>query len=268
MIILLLLIGGIFTGTIAGLFGVGGGILFTPILFYLFASLEVAEPAVWAIGTSLLCTFLASISSSIQQRTEKNSYLKEGILVGLIGSIGIYFGKQIVMSEWFTEEVFVFMFALLLILVAFLFLRKSKRTHQKIENDRDLKFFEASGTGFTGGFMASLAGIGGGVVMVPALNLVFKLNLSKSVSISSLAIVFISLSGWLQYALFGGFPTGATQYTLGYVDFGTALPLLFGAFIGGFLGVKAGKSISNKITNILFAILLFSISSYMLLSLI
>lgn len=268
MIILLLLIGGIFTGTIAGLFGVGGGILFTPILFYLFTSLEVAEPAVWAIGTSLLCTFLASISSSIQQRNEKNSYLREGILVGLIGSIGIYFGKQIVMSEWFTDEVFVFMFALLLILVSFLFLRKSKSTHQEIENDRDLKFIESYGTWFAGGFMASLAGIGGGVVMVPALNLVFKLNLSKSVSISSLAIVFISLSGWLQYAIFGGYPVGATQYTLGYVDFGTALPLLLGAFIGGFLGVKAGKVISNKITNILFAILLFLISIYMLQSLI
>lgn len=268
MIILLLLIGGILTGTIAGLFGVGGGILFTPILFYLFSSMGVLEPAVWAIGTSLLCTFLASISSSIQQRNEKNIYLKEGIIVGLIGTVGIYFGKQIVMSEWFTDKVFVFMFALLLILISFLFFRKSRVIHRKTHIDRDLKFLESSGTGFAGGFMASLAGIGGGVVMVPSLNLVFKLDLSKSVSISSLAIVFISLSGWLQYAFFGGYPVGATQYTMGYVDFGTALPLLSGAFIGGFLGVKAGVSISNRITNILFAILLFLISIYMLQSLI
>lgn len=268
MIILLLLIGGIFTGTIAGLFGVGGGILFTPILFYLFTSMGVLEPAVWAIGTSLLCTFLASLSSSIQQRNEKNIYLREGIIVGLIGSVGIYFGKLIVMSEWFTSEVFVFMFALLLILVSILFIRKSNITHHIPHVDRDLTFIESSGTGFAGGFMASLAGIGGGVVMVPALNLVFKLDLSKSISISSLAIVFISLSGWLQYGFFGGYPVGATLYTWGYVDFGTALPLLTGAFIGGFLGVKAGVSISSKITNILFAILLFSISIYMLQSLI
>lgn len=267
MIIFLLLIGGILTGTIAGLFGVGGGILFTPILFYLFTSLGVMEPAVWAIGTSLLCTFLASLSSSIQQRNEKNIYLKEGIIVGLIGSVGIYFGKRIVMSEWFTDEVFIFMFAFLLILVSFLFIRKSKITDRKIHADRDLKFIESSGTGFAGGFMASLAGIGGGVVMVPALNLGFKLELSKSVSISSLAIVFISLSGWLQYAIFGGFPVGATRFTLGYVDFGTALPLLTGAFIGGFLGVKAGVFISNKITNILFAILLLAIAIFMLQSL-
>ena len=268
MIILFLFIGGILTGIIAGLFGVGGGILFTPILFYLFSSLGVMEPAVWAIGTSLLCTFLASLSSSIQQRNEKNIYLKEGIIVGLIGTVGIYFGKQIVMSEWFTDEVFVFMFALLLILVSILFIRKSKITHHKTHIDRDLTIIESSGAGFAGGFMAALAGIGGGVVMVPALNLLFKLDLSKSISISSLAIVFISLSGWLQYAIFGGDPMGATQYTLGYVDFGTALPLLSGAFIGGFIGVKAGVSISNKITNILFAILLFLISIYMLQSVI
>lgn len=268
MIIFILIIGGILTGTIAGLFGVGGGILFTPILFYLFTSLGIMEPAVWAIGTSLLCTFLASLSSSIQQINEKNIFLKEGIIVGLIGTIGIYFGKQIVMSEWFTNEIFVFMFALLLIVISYLFIRKSQISNRKIHVDRDLTFMESSGTGFAGGFMASLAGIGGGVVMVPILNLTFKLELSKSISISSLAIVFISLSGWLQYSLFGGNPVGATQYTLGYVDFGTALPLLMGAFIGGFLGVKVGVSISDKITNILFAILLLSISIFMLLSLI
>lgn len=268
MIIILLLLGGLFTGTIAGLFGVGGGILFTPILFYLFTSLGISEPAIWAIGTSLLCTFVASISSSIQQLNEKNIYLKEGITVGLIGSIGVYFGKQIVTSEWFTDQVFLFMFALLLLGVSFLFIRKSKVSLSNIHGDRDLGFIESSGTGFAGGFMASLAGIGGGVVMVPALNLVIKLDLPKSVSISSLAIVFISLSGWLQYAFLGGNPVGATQYAWGFVDFGTALPLLLGAFVGGFIGVKTGVYISTKVTNILFAILLFAISIYMLQSLI
>lgn len=268
MIIFLLFIAGILTGTIAGLFGVGGGILFTPILFYLFTSLGVTDPAVWAIGTSLLCTFIAALSSSIQQRNEDNIYLKMGIIIGLIGSMGVYFGKQVVMSEWFTDEVFVFMFSLLLILISILFFQKSKLPHRMNHEKRNLAIIELSGTGFVGGFMSSLAGIGGGVVMVPIMNLGFKLDLSKSVSISSLAIVFISLSGWMQYAFFGGYPVGATQFTWGYVDFGTALPLLSGAFIGGFLGVKAGVSISKKITNILFAILLFSISMFMLQSLI
>ena len=266
--IVLLLILGIFTGTIAGLFGVGGGILFTPILFYLFTGVGVTDPAVWAIGTSLICTFLSSLSSTLQQRNESNIYLQQGLIVGLIGTMGVYFGKEIVMSDWFTDEVFVFMFSLLLILVSILFVRKSNVVQQKVIQDRDLTFVESSGTGFASGFMSSLAGIGGGVVMVPVMNLIFKLDLSKAVSISSLAIVLISLSGWLQYAFFGGSPNGATQYTIGYVDFGTALPLLFGAFIGGFLGVKAGVVLSIKITNRLFALLLFSISLYMLYSLI
>lgn len=266
--ILLLLVLGIFTGTIAGLFGVGGGILFTPILFYLFSGMGVTDPAVWAIGTSLICTFLASLSSTMQQRKESNFYLKQGIIVGMIGTLGVYFGKEIVMSVWFTDEVFVVMFAILLILVSILFVRKSKSVQIKDQEYRDLTLIESSGTGFAGGFMASLAGIGGGVVMVPLMNLVFKLNLSKSVSISSLAIIFISLSGWLQYAFLGGAPTGATQFTIGYVDFGTAFPLMSGAFIGGFLGVKAGVILSNKITNLLYALLLLLISIYMLQSLI
>lgn len=267
MLTLLLLVLGIFAGTVAGLFGVGGGILFTPILFYLFTGLGVADPAVWAIGTSLICTFLSSLSSTIQQRNERNIHLKQGLIVGLAGTMGVYFGKEIVMSVWFTDEVFVLMFALLLILVSILFVRKSNIVQQKGTINRDLSIIESSGTGFAGGFISSLAGIGGGVVMVPVMNLMLKLDLSKAVSISSLAIVFISLSGWLQYAFLGGSPEGATQFTLGYVDFGTALPLLFGAFIGGILGVKAGVVLSGKITNRLFALLLFSISLYMLQSL-
>lgn len=267
MLTLLLLVLGIFAGTVAGLFGVGGGILFTPILFYLFTGLGVADPAVWAIGTSLICTFLSSLSSTIQQRNERNIHLKQGLIVGLVGTMGVYFGKEIVMSVWFTDEVFVFMFALLLILVSILFVRKSNIVQQKGTINRDLSIIESSGTGFAGGFISSLAGIGGGVVMVPVMNLMLKLDLSKAVSISSLAIVFISLSGWLQYAFLGGSPEGATQFTLGYVDFGTALPLLFGAFIGGILGVKTGVVLSGKITNRLFALLLFSISLYMLQSL-
>lgn len=267
IVFLILFICGIFAGTIAGLFGVGGGILFTPILFYLFSLFGLENPAVWAIATSLLCTFMSSLSSTIQQRNEQNLHWREGLVVGLFGTAGIYLGKLIVLSSWYTDKVFVLIFAILLIFVAILYIRRSRKVETVVNLDDDINTFQSAGTGAAGGFAASLAGIGGGVVMVPTMNLVFRLDLSKSVSISSFAIVLISLSGWIQYALFAGSPVGVTEFTVGYVDFGTALPLLIGAFTGGFLGVKAGVSLSGQITNILFAILLFSIAAFMLRSL-
>ncbi|MCC5940494.1 MAG: sulfite exporter TauE/SafE family protein [Balneolaceae bacterium] len=264
MLFLLLILCGILAGIIAGLFGLGGGILFTPILFILFTSYSLPEPATWAIATSLFCTFTASISSSIQQRNQRNFYWKEGLTVGLLGSAGVYFGKRMVLSDFYTEQVFVAVFSLLLVAVAILFYRRSKgKTVETTETEKP-GIFKFSATGGFGGFIAALAGVGGGIVMVPMMNLLLKLKMTKAVSISSLAIVFISLSGWLQFAFFAGSPNGMTEYRIGYVDFGTGLPLIFGAFIGGFLGVWIGKRISQKIIQISFSVLIVIIAILMI----
>ncbi len=264
MIFLVLILCGVAAGIIAGLFGLGGGVLFTPVLFILFSSYGLPDPATWAIATSLFCTFTASISSSIQQRNQRNFYWKEGLTVGLLGSIGVYFGKKIVLSDVYTEEVFVSIFSLLLLLVALLFFRRSKGRGIELSAGRDMNFLKAASTGGLGGFVASLAGVGGGVVMVPMMNLLYKLDLLKAVSISSLAIVFISFSGWFQFAVLAGSPEGITEYRLGYVDFGTGLPLILGAFAGGFLGVRIGKNLPQKVVQISFAILIVIIAILMI----
>jgi uncharacterized membrane protein YfcA len=115
-----------------------------------------------------------------------------------------------------------------------------------------------------GGIVASLAGVGGGIVLVPIMNLVYKLKLSKAVSISSLAIVLISLSGWLQFAFFSGSREGLTQVTLGYVDFGSGLPLIIGAFAGGFLGVRINHSLDQQYVQLGFSFLILIIAAMMI----
>lgn len=264
MLLLLLILCGILAGIIAGLFGLGGGILFTPILYFIFTSYSLADPATWAIGTSLFCTFTASVSSSVQQRKHRNFYWKEGVIVGLLGSFGVYFGKKMVLSDFYTEQVFVAVFSILLLVVALLFYRKSKGDVVKHTGSEKTGFLKFSATGGFGGFVAALAGVGGGIVMVPVMNLLLKLKMTKAVSISSLAIVFISLSGWLQFAFFAGSPDGITGYRLGYVDFGTGLPLILGAFAGGFMGVWIGKRIPQKFVQLGFSALIASIAILMI----
>ena len=116
--------------------------------------------------------------------------------------------------------------------------------------------------------MAAIAGVGGGVVMVPALNLGFKIDISKAVSMSSLAILIISLSGWLQFAFDSGVADGATQYAIGFVDFGSGLPLIIGAFIGGFIGVKWAEKLPQNRRQILFSVLAVIVSALMIYSVI
>lgn len=263
MLFILLLLGGIVAGILAGLFGIGGGILFTPILFLLFTSTGLENPTSWTISTSLFCTFTASISSSIQQRNERNFHWKEGVLVGVLGSIGVYLGKITVTSPYYTKDVFVALFSILLVVVAILFYRRSRSDVTLQVTNHSFGVGRAGIAGVFGGIVAALAGVGGGIVLVPIMNLVYKLKLSKAVSISSLAIVLISLSGWLQFAFLSESHQGLTEYTIGFVDFGSGLPLIIGAFGGGFLGVRIGHVLDQSVIQIGFSVLILIIAMMM-----
>lgn len=262
LLIILLFILGIFAGIVAGFFGVGGGLLFTPILFFVFSGTGVESPATWAIASSLFCTFIASISSSIQQNRQKNTYWKDGIIIGLFGALGVNAGKHIVTSDFFTEDVFVSLFVVLLVFVSILFYRKSKsRTKVTLQlKARKMGLFKMLTAGGFGGFVASLAGVGGGIVLVPAMNLWYRLPIARAVSISSLAIVIISFSGWTQYAFLAEGGAGASPYTTGFVDFGTSLPLVAGAFIGGAFGVKVNEKVKDESVQLGFSILVILIA--------
>lgn len=264
MFFLLLVCGGLAAGIIAGLFGLGGGVIFTPILYLLFSASDLQNPEAWAIGTSLFCTFTASLSSSVQQRKSRNFYWREGGLIGLFGSIGIYLGKEVVTSGYYTETVFVGLFSILLMTVAFLFFRKNHRKEKDDESVASLGLSSSVLSGISSGFVAALAGVGGGVVLVPVMNLLYKVKMSKAVSISSLAIVIISISGWAQYAFLSGKISGLTQFTMGYVDFGTGLPLISGALIGGFLGVRMNHKLSAAVVRVGFALLILVLAAIML----
>jgi uncharacterized membrane protein YfcA len=256
MEIIILLLLGVIAGIVAGLFGLGGGILFTPILFIVFSDAGIENPVVLTIGSSLFCTFIAAFGSSVRQLQQKNFYLGDGLKVGIMGAGGVYLGKLVIMSSYYSQQEFVIFFSLLLIYVAYMFYQRGARQQKEIEqNDSPVTLLQSFVTGGLGGFVAALAGIGGGGVMVPLLNLVFKKNFARSVSISSLAIVLISLSGWLQLGLTGNSIGTLTEFHWGYVDFGAAFPLAVGGLLGGFLGALFNLKIDRRYLQYGFSIL-------------
>lgn len=224
----------------------------------------VEDTVSWTVGTSLFCTFTAALSSTFQQMNEHNSYFREGIMVGLFGAAGVYAGKIIVTSAFYTELVFTLFFVSILIIVALSFYKRGTSSKIITHSNSQIGVNESILTGSVGGAVAAMAGIGGGTVIVPALNLWYKIPLVKAVSISSLAIVMISFSGWMQFALLSGSPRGVTGYTLGFVDFGTGLPLILGAFLGGFLGVRIGTYIKQSHLQIGFSILVCVVAILMI----
>lgn len=257
LIFIILTLLGIIAGIIAGLFGLGGGILFTPILFIVFSESGVSDPMLLTIGSSLFCTFIAAIGSSLRQYKQQNLFWPEGLKVGILGAAGVTLGKWVITSNYYNKQEFVIFFSLLLLCVSYLFFRRGEQKNDQPINKGEtlpLTIQHSVISGGLGGFVAALAGIGGGGVMVPLLNLYYGHAFKKAVSISSLAIVFISLSGWLQLALTGSAP-GLTPYHIGYVDFGAALPLAAGGLLGGFAGAMANMKIDQTYLQYAFAVL-------------
>ncbi|MCW9707518.1 sulfite exporter TauE/SafE family protein [Fodinibius salsisoli] len=253
----LLLLGlGLIAGIVAGLFGLGGGVLFTPILFVVFSDAGIEDPVVLTIGSSLFCTFIAATGSSIRQYGQDNIFWIEGLKVGVLGAGGVFLGKLVITSDYYSQQVFVIFFSLLLIYVAYMFYRRGSQNQTTTQqNHEPITGKQATVTGGLGGFVAALAGIGGGGVMVPLMNLWYKKAFVKSVSISSLAIVLISLSGWMQLAFFNGTTQTLTPYHIGYVDFGAALPLAVGGLLGGFVGAFFNLKIKRQYLQYAFSLL-------------
>tara|TARA_R110002096_G_scaffold97694_16_gene217781 strand:+ start:6282 stop:7094 length:813 start_codon:yes stop_codon:yes gene_type:complete len=260
--LIVLLVIGLFAGLIAGLLGVGGGIIFTPVLFFLFEEAGVENPVLWTIASGLFCTFVAAFGSSLRQFQQNNTFWKEGITLGILGVIGVTLGKMVITSEYYNRLEFVIFFSFMLIYASGMMFKRGRDTSN--EEDmvfEDIGFKEGLITGGIGGFVASLAGVGGGGIMVPIMNLIFKQPFRKAVSVSQLAMIIMVFSGWIQLALITHDYSGITEYTWGYVDFGAALPLSIGGLIGGFGGALLNHKINRKILQWGFSILAFVMAS-------
>lgn len=218
---------GLATGVLAGMLGIGGGLIFTPVLYWMFNGQGVERPELWAIGTSLFCTFTASAGGSLRHQLRESIHVREGVYAGLFGVAGTWFGKWISGADWFEGAVFQGLISGLLAYSVWRVVRTimpGRAEDAAGYEDRRLKKRELGVAGIGGGFIATLAGIGGGLLMVPVLHAGLRQTYRKSVSVSELAIVIISLAGFLQL--------------WAYVDVVRALPLMGGAFAGAFLGVR------------------------------
>ena len=253
--ILLLILTGILAGILAGLFGLGGGILFTPVLLFLFQYIGISDPVLWTIGTSLLCNFVAAVSSSFKHYQLDNMFLKEGLMTGLFGIAGTYAGSVFASSDYYNELEFTIFFSLILFYSVYHFLRKKPSDIETGRTVKALRWYHALLFGLAAGIVATLAGVGGGLILVPAMTIVLSFGFRKVVSISSLAIVLITLAGWLQYAMMRPESESFSGLGYGYVDLGMALPLIAGSIIGARYGVKLLTVIRLRTLEIAFGIL-------------
>ena len=241
----ILLLLGLLAGLIAGLFGVGGGIIFTPVLFFLFEQAGIPNSVPWAVASGLMCTWITSLASVVRQYNQQHLFVKEGLLLGFFGALGISLGKWVLLSPYYSRTEFIVVFSSLLFYSAVLMFIRGRKTdtHTDASAEASSPTFspkQASVTGLIGGGIASLAGVGGGGTMVPIMNLFYKQHFRKAVSISHLGMFSMITVGVLQLMAEHPALTGAgqslTQWTLGYVDLGAVNSMGWTALLGAYGG--------------------------------
>jgi len=122
----ILIAAGFLAGVLAGLVGIGGGVLFVPALVYAGGLDQRA-----AIATSLAAIVPASITASLRQRKYGNLRLREGLVLGVLGIAGAAIGATF--AEVLPERALRIGFAVMMIVIALQLVhgvRKSRRAEE------------------------------------------------------------------------------------------------------------------------------------------
>ena len=248
---------GIFAGLVAGMFGVGGGIITVPVLVACFISYGFDENIIihLAIGTSLACIFFTGLSSANAHRKKKAidfvlfKQVALGIVLGAV--LGALFAIQL---NGNLLKTIVGIFALIVAIQISFNLTISMK-----KNDKSKEPYLV-GTGI--GFLSTILGIGGGIFSVPY----FKssgLSMTSSVGTSAACGVPIAFFGALAYFILGLPNKDLPDLTLGYIY----LPALFGISITSVIAAKYGADIAHYISEVtlkrLMVSLMLLISIYM-----
>jgi uncharacterized membrane protein YfcA len=240
---------GLGAGIVGSIIGIGGGIIVTPVL-----TLMGFTPAPIA-STSLIAVTSTSASSTIaysrQTRIDYNRALKM-VIFSIPGSIiGAFISNDI------SLEFFKLCFAILLMLLGTYILFKNsilKNSDNKPKSSFSL-WLSYSGT-FIAGIISSLFGVGGGIVFVPIMILIFQMPMSKAVPTSQLILFITSLTGTL------------THLVISKPDYLYALSLAAGAFIGGQIGAALSGYLKEKILQKLLSIFLIGVAIKLILDII
>lgn len=259
-IAIFILIGG-FAGFVAGLVGVGGGVIFAPVLLFAYQELGIDDSIITqvTIATSLLCTVFASLGGSFQHFRSGNVIPKLALVVGLFSIVFITLTTSLITTQpWYDKDVFRIVFGAMLIIVAIRMLPTKKESPSSDENSKstsDKRPLPAlAGIGGLAGFVSAAAGVGGGVVLVPSYNKLLKYPLLKSVGSSTATITIITTAGVLNY-IYQGYQAPELFGPLGFVDYKTGLLLAVPAVFTSQWGARVASKMDRAKLRLGFSLL-------------
>ena len=270
--IFLLLFLSLAVGILSGLFGVGGGFLMTPFLIFM------GIPPVYAVPNEVNNILATSVSGSLTHWYKNTLDYKMGLLIvsgGIVGTlVGIttfsYF-SEIGKISLIISLLYMYLLAIVGTLMLIEGIKEKNRQIKKVLIKKKLhehnwlqglplrmrfhksKLYESAIVpiflGLVAGFVASMMGIGGAFLMVPAMIYIVGMPVKLIPGTSLFVTIFISAIVTILHA-----------FNYGSIDLFLVIPLILGSIVGVQLGQKLGQFLDSTELKSLFAMLLLSVS--------
>lgn len=238
MLFFLYILTGAFAGTLAGLLGIGGGLVVVPILATIFPYIGMPDENImqFAAGTSL-AVMIITTSSSVRSHVRHGNnilpifkQLLPGILVGTICGASI--------ADILHSDTIKIIFGCILCVAAL----RAYFGNTKPGGDNLPPFWVNVLMGFCIGTVSGLLGIGGGLLLAPYL---FHCNINVRLAVATAAAcgLLVSTVGTISYMITGLNEIHPFEWTTGFIYW----PAFFGIALASPFFARVGAKLSNKL---------------------
>lgn len=187
---------GFAAGTYGTLIGVGGGLVMVPVLIFLHASPKEAA------GTSMAAVLANAVSGSISYLRRRRIQIPTGFLFAAAGVPGAILGA--LLDQYIPRRVFGLLFAALLVFMgARLLLARNANGHDARELPAHIsRGRQAAGMciAFVAGFVASVFGVGGGIIYVPTMLSILQFPAHIATATSTFIIALTAIFATASHA--------------------------------------------------------------------
>ncbi len=244
-------------GFLAGLLGVGGGIIMVPALYYAFTVLDfdILTRMHLSVGTSLAIIIPTSIISTKTHMEYDAVDFKMVKSFGIFILFGVIAGTFLAVNLKTAALVLFFSIFAFIVGLFFIFLRE-----KLLENPKEISDLVKNISGIVIGFISVPLGIGGGSLMVPFMR-TFGYDIRKSIGTAAAVGFLIAVSGSITMILGGKIIDNVnTPFSIGYINLLGFLVFVPVTTVMARIGAKAVYRIDKKLLSKIFVTFLIIVS--------
>jgi uncharacterized protein len=259
--ILILVATGLSLGFLSALLGIGGGVLMTPVQYWLYTSAGMDPDLAIkiAFATTLAVIWPTAASGVFRHQRLGAINWRAAVFMGIFTLIGSLIGSTIA-SHLPGSALKIAFGAIGLIMAARMLTVKISDEERPIRQNLWLWIGLALPIGVITGILA----IGGGIIVVPVLVLVIGFRMSKAVATSLAMMLFTSVGGIVGWVINGLSATGLPAHTIGYIYWPAWLALTISSIGAAQFGAILAHKLPGRTINYIFIALVLYVGLDML----